>query len=127
MIRGILFIACAAWLTTGCHKSNDSAHAITVQVQIAPQPPKIGAATVSLNLTDAGAKPVSGARVTLEGDMAHPGMEPVFGQAEETQPGRYQGHLVLTMAGDWVVLAHIRLANGEKLEQQVEVSGVQPN
>ncbi len=35
-----------------------------------------------------------GARVDLEGDMAHPGMEPVFGKTEETQPGRYQGHLV---------------------------------
>ncbi len=29
------------------------------------------------------------------------------------------------MAGDWVVLAHITLANGEKLERQVDVSGVQ--
>jgi len=87
----------------------------------------MGAVTVVLNLKDARAEPMTGAHVALEGDMSHPGMEPVFGKAEETQPGRYQGHLVLTMAGDWVVLAHITLANGEKLERQVEVSGVQPN
>jgi hypothetical protein len=31
------------------------------------------------------------------------------------------------MAGDWVILAHITLANGQKLERQVDVKGVQPN
>ena len=97
------------------------------QHEITPQPARVGAATVSLNLTDAGAKPVTGARVTLEGDMSHPGMEPVFGNTDETQPGRYQGHLQLTMPGDWVVLAHITLANGEKIERQADVRGVMPN
>jgi hypothetical protein len=31
------------------------------------------------------------------------------------------------MAGDWVILLHIVLPDGQKLEQQFDVSGVRPN
>lgn len=98
-----------------------------MHLQIAPQPPRIGIARITLGLTDVRAKPVTGARVALEGDMSHPGMAPVFGATKETDPGRYEGRLELTMAGDWVILAHITLANGQKVERQVDVRGVQPN
>ncbi len=78
---------------------------------------------VSFRLEDA-SKAVTGAHVTLEGDMTHAGMAPVFGDAKETAPGQYQGQLTLNMGGDWVVLAHITLANGKKVENQIDVSGV---
>jgi len=57
--------------------------------------------------------------------MTHAGMAPVFGDAKETAPGHYQGQLTLNMGGDWVVLAHITLANGKRVEKQIDVSGVQ--
>ncbi len=98
-----------------------------MQCQVTPRPPRVGAAMVAISLTDASARPVTRAHVELEGDMSHPGMEPVFGSTTEAEPGRYMGHLELTMAGDWVILVHITLADGQKLERQVEVSGVQPN
>lgn len=59
--------------------------------------------------------------------MSHPGMAPVFGNAKETEPGRYEGHLQLTMPGDWVILEHITLPDGRKLERQLDVNGVRPN
>jgi hypothetical protein len=59
--------------------------------------------------------------------MSHPGMAPVFGSARETEPGRYEGRLQITMPGDWVILAHITFADGHKLERQVDVKGVLPN
>jgi hypothetical protein len=31
------------------------------------------------------------------------------------------------MAGDWVVLLHIALPGGKKLERQIDVKGVRPN
>jgi hypothetical protein len=59
--------------------------------------------------------------------MTHAGMSPVFGDAKEIAPGRYQGDLAFQMAGDWVILLHVTLPDGSKLERQFDVSGVRPN
>ena len=58
--------------------------------------------------------------------MSHAGMPPVFGDAKEIAPGRYQTHLALGMAGDWVILLHVVLPGGEKLERQIDLRGVEP-
>jgi len=91
-----------------------------------PKPVRVGPVDASFTLTDAGVKPVSGAHIQLEGDMAHPGMAPVFGEAAELSPGHYAGKLNLNMGGDWVILLHIHLANGQKVERQIELNGVEP-
>jgi YtkA-like len=59
--------------------------------------------------------------------MSHAGMAPVFEEASETGPGQYQAHLRFPMAGDWVILLHLWLPGGQKLERQFNVSGVRPN
>ncbi len=58
--------------------------------------------------------------------MSHPGMSPLFAEAKETQPGRYESRLEFPMAGDWVILLHITLPGGKKLERQFDVRGVRP-
>ena len=78
-------------------------------------------------LADPAAKPISGARITLEADMAHAGMAPVFEEASETEPGQYQARLKFAMAGDWVILLHVRLPGGQSLERQFNVGSVRPN
>lgn len=98
-----------------------------VEHAISPEPPTVGRATVTIKLADTAARPVSGASITLEADMSHPGMAPVFEEASETGPGQYQAHLNFAMAGDWVVLLHLRLPGGQKLERQFNVSGVRTN
>jgi len=95
-----------------------------IETEIAPKPARIGRATVTLRLSDAAGQPLRQARIALEADMAHPGMRPQFGAARETGAGRYQGQLTFNMAGDWVVLMHITLSGGQKLERQMEVNGV---
>jgi hypothetical protein len=87
----------------------------------------VGPATITLKLADTDARPVSGARITLEADMSHAGMAPVFEEASETGPGAYQAHLKFAMAGDWIVLLHVRLPGGDTLERQFNVAGVRPN
>lgn len=85
----------------------------------------MGPITVSLKLTDfLISKPVSGARVRLEGNMTHAGMSPVFAEAIEVEPGRYRATLEFTMGGDWVVLVHAVLPDGRKVERQFDVKGV---
>ncbi len=89
-----------------------------VEFQIKPKPVRVGPVVVCLTLTDAGNHPVTGTQIALEADMSHAGMSPVFAQANEVQPARYESHLSLGMAGDWVILLHGTLPNGEKLERQ---------
>ena len=59
--------------------------------------------------------------------MSHAGMSPVFADAKEVDAGRYQAHLEFAMAGDWVILLHVTLPGGKKLERQIDVRGVRPN
>lgn len=111
----------------GCSRPIDSLPTITVEKAISPEPPRVGPATITFKLADARMKPVSGARVTLEADMSHAGMAPLFGEAKEIEPGEYQADFRFAMAGDWIVLLHVRLPSGQTLERQFNVSGVRPN
>ena len=115
-----------AVLSAGCRRSAGASD-ITVREQISPQPVRTGLANIAIQLSDKNARPISHAKINVEGDMSHPGMAPAFGKAEETAPGSYQAHLNFNMGGDWVVLLHIRLADGRKLEKQFDVRGVQSN
>ena len=56
--------------------------------------------------------------------MSHPGMSPVFAESSEVASGRYQAHIDFSMAGDWVLLLHIKLPDGETVERQIDVKGV---
>jgi YtkA-like len=98
-----------------------------VQQQLAPVPARVGPATLTIQIANAAQEPIAHATLEAEADMSHPGMAPVFGAVEETTPGNYQAHLSFTMAGDWVVLLHIKLPDGRKMVRQVDVRGVQPN
>jgi hypothetical protein len=98
-----------------------------VESEVSPQPPRVGPATFKLSLKDQNRQPISGAHIALEADMAHPGMAPVFGEAAAAGPGRYQGTLQLNMSGDWVVLAHITLPDGQKLEREIKLPSVHAN
>jgi len=122
-----LVFAATCLFLAGCGKPASSASNIVINSELSPQPVRVGPVTVTLKLNNSTAKPVSGAHITLEGDMSHPGMAPVFADAKETEAGRYQGTLQLNMSGDWVVLTHVILTDGQKLERQINVNGVQAN
>jgi YtkA-like len=116
---------CANLIQSGCHKTSETPTDIVIEHKIAPDPPRTGSATITLKLADSAGKPISGARINLEGNMSHPGMRPVFSEAREAEPGRYEAALEFTMRGDWFILFHITLPDGRKLEKQIDVKGVQ--
>ena len=111
-------------LAAGCQRPQAAPSGFTIEHEIAPQPPRVGLVTVTFRMADAASKPVTGAHIQVEGDMSHAGMAPVFADAREVEPGRYQAALNFSMAGDWVVLLHIELQGGEKVERQFDVGGV---
>jgi hypothetical protein len=119
--------ACTATLlVTGCSRPTESLPVVEIEHAISPQPVRVGPATVTLKLADSAGKNITGAHIAIEADMSHPGMSPLFAETQETEPGRYEAHLEFQMAGDWVILLHVTLPGGKKLERQIDVRGVRP-
>jgi hypothetical protein len=114
-------------LAAGCRRVEHSTDTIFVRQQLTPKPARVGPAVIAIELTNTSAKPLSHATITVEADMSHPGMAPVFSEAKETVPGTYQATINFNMGGDWVVLLHIKLADGQKVERRMDVGGVRSN
>ena len=117
-------VALCIWLAFAQGCRNEPLLDLTLAHEVSPQPPRVGPVTITLRLTDTAGGQVDGARITLEANMSHAGMVPVFADARETEPGRYQSTVELTMAGDWFILVHVSLTNGRKLDRQFEIKGV---
>jgi len=122
-----MLAAVAALVADGCHRPANDGSGISIVESIAPQPVRAGTETISFRLTNESHQPAAGAHVQVEGDMNHPGMAPVYADAIETAPGDYRAKLNFTMGGDWVVLFHITLSDGRKVERQMDVKGVESN
>jgi hypothetical protein len=127
LVAGIIVAASSAALvlTVGCTApSTRWSPGAAIESHMTPQPVRVGAATLTLKLADGAGQAISGARIALEADMSHAGMSPAFGEAKEGTAGRYQGNVTFTIAGDWVLLAHITLPAGQKIERQINVGNV---
>lgn len=107
----------------GCDRGSKDLPSVTVDLVVSPEPPQIGPAAITVGLSDARG-PISGAALELEGNMHHAGMVPVFAQASEIAPGRYQADLEFTMSGDWFILVRAELPDGRSMERQVDIPGV---
>jgi hypothetical protein len=123
-LKCLALALCATAFITGCRKRAEPEPGLEMRHEVAPQPPRVGPATITLSLADAAGKPISGARVNLEGNMSHPGMNPVFAEAREVGAGRYQAAIEFTMGGDWIMLVRVDLPDGHKLEREFDVKGV---
>ena len=118
----IAFCVCLALAQACRHKSEPPE--LTVTHEVSPQPPRVGPLTITLKVADSFGKPATGVRVKLEGNMSHPGMTPVFANANETGPGRYSATTELSMAGDWYFVVHMILPDGRTVEREFEIKGV---
>ncbi len=123
-LMGGVFAGCVAM--SACHRTDGSTDGLKVRHTIAPMPVRVGHSRLELELMQAGGTDLSGAQIQVELDMAHPGMAPRFSDAKEDAVGHYSADLDLDMAGDWVVLLHLRLKDGRRVERQFALHGVQP-
>ena len=120
-------IAFAA-IFAGCseHPDDKPSLGLAIKHEISPDPPHVGSATLTLKLADATDAPITKAQIALEADMQHPGMVPHSYAVKELDPGRYQAQVQFNMAGDWVILLHVTLPDGNTLDRQFDVKGVRP-
>ena len=120
-----LAVACAA---PGCDVYRDrerESSEVSVSWTLDPSPPLAGTSlVVRLTLRDREQKPITGARLRLEGLMSHPGMAPVTADLTERGNGDYEAPLQFTMAGDWVLVVTGELAGGGQIKKQIEINGV---
>jgi hypothetical protein len=107
-----------------CGRGGKDLADVGVDLRIEPQPPRIGPATITVDLSDAAGQPIAGAEVEVEGNMSHAGMVPVIAPAQEIASGHYQAALEFTMGGDWFILVRAELPDGRSLERKVDVPAV---
>ncbi len=119
-------LAIVAVTSCGCtpRSSSSADDVVKVELTVRPEPPKVGDAKVLVSLTTRDGEPVRGAAVKLEGNMNHAGMKPVFADAKEVEPGKYEATLEFTMGGDWFILIDAVLADGKEIDRKVDVPGV---
>ncbi|HEX7087807.1 MAG TPA: FixH family protein [Vicinamibacterales bacterium] len=120
----ILLATAAALAAAACGPA--PAPDVVFEWRLAPSPPVVGDALLTLHVQDRSGQPVQGAALRVEGHMSHPGMAPVVAQAAERQPGVYEASMAFTMRGDWILLVTGTLSSGEPIEHRIDVRGVQP-
>lgn len=125
LLMGILLMLLTlSFSITGCQSSDETQSDIQLNWEIQPEPPTVGMATINITLKDSTDQLISGANVELEGNMSHPGMQPVFATAEEIEPGTYSADVEFTMGGDWFFLVESTLPDDRVVERQININGV---
>jgi hypothetical protein len=116
--------AAACLLLASCARQENIAPHLTIGWTPLPAVGRESVAEIQLN--EAMARPVTGARLRLEAFMTHPGMAPVSAAVEEQGNGHYRSRIRFTMAGDWVVRLQGTRADGRRIEVQEDVRRVRP-
>ena len=81
-------------------------------IDLTLEPLTLGATTATAVLSEAG-DPVTGATVTIRGDMTHAGMAPSLGELLEAEPGVYRSDAFeFQMAGDWIITVDVSTDDG---------------
>ena len=94
--------AALALLLSSCRPPS-AASDLGVKLSAAPDPLQVGRADLTLRLSENG-QPLNGAKVSVEGNMTHPGMAPVRADAASLGKGVYRvPDFDFNMAGDWVL------------------------
>ncbi|MCL4532478.1 MAG: FixH family protein [Actinobacteria bacterium] len=118
-----LVFAALALGSTGCGRAASGSANLEIDLQVVSEK-AVGPATVEVTVRTAEGQPIDDARALVRGDMTH-AMPPVLSEAKRVGAGRYATEdFRFTMAGDWVITAEVTLANGEKVERTLKVSGV---
>lgn len=121
----MLLLLVGAACSRGDSNATD-AEAVEIAVDVAPDPPEVGPATITVTLSDEEGDPINDADLEIEGTMNHAGMEPVFSDTTGAQEGRYVSEdFEFTMGGDWIIIIHGTLDDGSEFEREFDLAGVE--
>jgi len=120
----LIFIGLGLLACTPKDKPATAQKDVMVEWTVAPKPAKIGPLQLTLQVKDKEGKPVKATLVNVEGNMTHPGMVPLHAKAQEVKVGEYAAILTLNMAGDWILVADIKLPDGAVVQKSLNLFGV---
>lgn len=122
-----LLLAALTAVVSGCRESQQAATSnddVNFALEITPEPPTVGEATLLVTLTDNEGNPITDATVAVNGDMNHAGMVPVEREVSENTDGVYEVPFEWTMGGDWILTVTAMLADDTTARQTFDVTGV---
>jgi len=122
--RPLAYIAGSCLALLAACTTPDGAAPPHLTISWTPMPAVDRESVAEIQLNEAMARPLTGARLRLEAFMTHPGMAPVSAVVEEQGNGHYRARLRFTMAGDWVVRLQGTAADGRRVEVQQEIRSV---
>ena len=98
-----------------------SAGGLVISVHTEAQP-QLGTSPLRI-VVERDGEVVTGAEVSVTGDMTHAGMVPVVREAAELEPGVFVADdFEFTMAGDWILTADVRLPDGGRATGEARTS-----
>lgn len=109
-----LLILCLTLVLAACDPpSEESDPERPVTVTLLTTPARVGPAAIEVRVAQQG-EPVSGASISVVGDMTHAGMVPIVTTAaNEIEPGVYLSEgFEFDMVGDWVITATVTFPDG---------------
>jgi len=112
-----LMAGCGRMQPTGAPQDGFS---LTMAAQ--PSPPVVGDGQLIVTLHDPDGRPVSDARLQVEGNMNHAGMKPSFGVITAAADGQYTVAIRWTMGGDWYVDIKATLADGRVIARRLPIT-----
>ena len=124
--RPLAYIAGSCLALLAACTTPDGAAPPHLTISWTPMPAVDRESVAEIQLNEAMARPLTGARLRLEAFMTHPGMAPVSAVVEEQGNGHYRARLRFTMAGDWVVRLQGTRADGRRIDVQEDVRRVRP-
>ena len=113
----------AATIAAACQRTPvpQDTSTVLVAAHLLPPQPTVGPARLTVTLSGATADVLGQANVGVVGHMTHPGMPPAVATVTRREPDIYEAALDLSMAGDWVLVATVRLPDGRRLESKTTV------
>lgn len=120
-----LILALVAILLAACgDRSTTESAAPAVHMILIPDP---AGDALTVQLSDADGQPLSGGQVSITGNMTHPGMAPVIGEAvaddaDGVADGSYRIPFQFSMLGDWILTVAATLPDGSTVSQDIPVA-----
>lgn len=121
----LLVLSLSLTACQGRGSTRNTAPDVQIDLTLSPSPPTVGPAQLTIVVASSTRGPIEGAKVDIEGTMAHAGMKPAFFKATGVGNGRYVVRdFAFSMAGDWIVNVVAELPDGGLAERSFKLDNV---